>query len=208
MNRPPSPSSPTAHAPLRIIALAAGAAMCAGLGVALPARAAAPDPELAAEGLPPGMPAAALAAEPPLPAADGWPFPEDFSRISGTSRLDAGALLWTDWLYDDTGAGDYTYSAPEAAANGADVFRAAVAIDAEQTYWRVDWNTSSTRPCPWPLGPSTQTPRHPPERRRGRLPPVRPPPGSTRVSWSPPVERGGRTRRPVSSRTWLPSGAR
>jgi LPXTG-motif cell wall-anchored protein len=122
--------------------------MCAGLGVALPARAAAPDPELAAEGLPPGMPAAALAAEPPLPEADGWPFSEDFSRISGTSRLDAGALLWTDWLYDDTGAGDYTYSAPEAAANGADVFRAAVAVDAEQTYWRVDWNTLADATVP------------------------------------------------------------
>jgi hypothetical protein len=141
MNRASSPSSPTTPARRPIIALAAGIALCAGMAVTIPAGAATPDPTRAQEGLPPGMPEAALAAEPSLPTADGWTFSEDYSRISGTSRLDTGALLWTDWLYDDTGAGAYTYTAPEAAANGADVFRAAVAVDAEHSYWRVDWNT-------------------------------------------------------------------
>lgn len=92
-------------------------------------------------GMPDGVPAAASAAEPALPDAQGWDFSEEFPRTSGTSRLIDGALLWADWLYDDTGAGDYTYSAAEAASNGADIFRAGVAADEDNTYWRIDWNT-------------------------------------------------------------------
>src|SRR5690606_34280474 len=92
-------------------------------------------------GLPEEVPPAALAPAPELPAADGWPFSEDFSSTSGTSRLDGGALLWTDYLYDDTGAGDYTYSGADTGANGADIFRAGIGVDATDSYWRVDWNT-------------------------------------------------------------------
>ena len=39
------------------------------------------------------------------------------------------------------GRGDFTYASPDAGANGADAFRAAIAGDATHTYWRVDWNT-------------------------------------------------------------------
>lgn len=94
-----------------------------------------------ASGLPSGIPEAATAAEPELPRAEGWPFSEQFPRTSGTGRYDAGAFLWTDWLYDDMGRGDFTYASTDAGANGADVFRAAIAADATHTYWRVDWNT-------------------------------------------------------------------
>ncbi|WP_194409844.1 alpha/beta hydrolase-fold protein [Microbacterium cremeum] len=92
-------------------------------------------------GLPDGMPAAALAPEPELPAPAAWDFSEAFPRTSGTSRLDAGALLWSDWLYDDTGAGAFTYADAAAASNGADIFRAGIATDAANSYWRIDWNT-------------------------------------------------------------------
>lgn len=107
-------------------------------------------------GLPPGTPPAARRPEPALPAAKGWPFPEAFPRTSGTGRYAGGALLWTDFLYDDNGAasgpstgespgaftfGTYEYPEPEQAGNGADVFRAAVASDGGSTWWRVDWNT-------------------------------------------------------------------
>lgn len=92
-------------------------------------------------GLPDGMPEAALAAEPALPMPAAWGFSEGFPRTSGTSRLDSGALLWTDWLYDDTGAGMFTYSGENTGSNGADIFRAGVAADGEVTRWRVDWNT-------------------------------------------------------------------
>ena len=95
----------------------------------------------AVAGMPGGMPPAAMAQEPSLPSAEGWEFSEEFPRTSGTSRLVDGALLWADWLYDDTGAGDYTYSAADAASNGADIFRAGVATDEHHTYWRIDWNT-------------------------------------------------------------------
>lgn len=94
-----------------------------------------------ASGLPSGIPAAATAPEPALPDAQGWPFSEQFPRTSGTGRYDAGAFLWTDWLYDDMGRGDFTYASTDAGGNGADVFRAAIAGDATHTYWRVDWNT-------------------------------------------------------------------
>ncbi|HVL91636.1 MAG TPA: alpha/beta hydrolase-fold protein, partial [Actinomycetota bacterium] len=102
-------------------------------------------------------PPAARRAEPSLPAPAGWPFPEVFPRTSGTGRLAGGALLWTDFIYDDRGArshpvatpvtplawprGTYEYADPDAAANGADIFRAGIGLDDEATYWRVDWNT-------------------------------------------------------------------
>src|SRR4051812_2756070 len=98
----------------------------------------------APSGLPDDIPAAALRAEPSLPAPKGWPGPETFPRTSGTGRLDAGAFLWTDWLYDDHGPGtvpfsdgnvaeggspsfgSYRYPDGPAAGNGADIFRAGV----------------------------------------------------------------------------------
>jgi dienelactone hydrolase len=103
------------------------------------------------------VPPAAKRAEARLPAPEVWPFGEEFSRTSGTGRLSAGALLWTDFLYDDHGAvgsgqssaptslaasnGTYSYPAGPAAANGADVFRTAVGLTRRHTWWRVDWNT-------------------------------------------------------------------
>ena len=119
---------------------------------------------VAVPGLPDGVPPAALAPEPPLPAPAGWPFPESFPRTSGTGRLDGGAFYWADFLYDDHGAtgqgakwyhGQYrtsgTYSYPPGPAqspgngigedNAADLFRVAIGLDPKATYWRVDWNT-------------------------------------------------------------------
>ncbi|HVT65516.1 MAG TPA: peptidase [Mycobacteriales bacterium] len=116
-------------------------------------------------GLPAGVPRAALLAEPrlPEPAHAVWPFPSAFSRTSGTGRLDDGAMLWTDWVYDDHGAaaptgaplstgsatismlapsqGLASYSNAAAHGNGADIFRAAVGLTPKASYWRVDWNT-------------------------------------------------------------------
>lgn len=118
-------------------------------------------PAVAAPGdLPDSAPPAARAAEPALPAADGWPFSErHFPRTSGTGRLHGGAAFWTDFVYDDHGAavptgmsapystnlaptqGAYTYPTGPAAGNGADIFRTAVGLDGEASYWRVDWTT-------------------------------------------------------------------
>ncbi|MCW2776955.1 MAG: Alpha/beta hydrolase family protein, partial [Frankiales bacterium] len=109
-------------------------------------------------GLPDGVPAAARRPEPALPKPHGWPFAEAFSRTSGTERVGGGASYWSDFLYDDHGAatvpqpvgtvanlaptdGSYTYPAGPAAMDGADVFRNAVGLDADASYWRVDWNT-------------------------------------------------------------------
>ncbi|HEV7846691.1 MAG TPA: hypothetical protein VGO83_10585, partial [Thermoleophilaceae bacterium] len=130
------------------IALAVGPA---ALAAAPAAVAAAP------RGLPPGVPRAARHAEPKLPAPRAWPFREGFSRTSGTGRLQRGAFLWTDFLYDDHGAvglgqsssptnlaasnGTYSYPAGPAAGNGADVFRAAIGLTRRHSWWRVDWNT-------------------------------------------------------------------
>lgn len=114
--------------------------------------------------LPDGAPPAGFAPEPALPHPAGWPFPESFPRTSGTGRLDSGAFFWSDFLYDDHGAigqglkwyqGQYrtsgTFSYPPMPGptpglgiggdNAADLFRVAVGLDAEATYWRVDWNT-------------------------------------------------------------------
>jgi predicted esterase len=105
--------------------------------------------------LPAGAPPALYRAEPVLPAPRGWPFGEAFPRTSGFGRVVAGASLWSDFLYDDHGAkglvvsapvvglsppeGTYAYPAGPAAENGADIFRAAVGLDAGSTWWRVDW---------------------------------------------------------------------
>jgi hypothetical protein len=117
----------------------------------------------AATGLPDGVPPAATRPEPRLPEPEAWPFPGGFPRTSGTGRLDRGASLWTDFVYDDHGAatvgglplepaggltrglapaqGVFSYRDPAARNNGADVFRAGVALGATSTYWRVDWTT-------------------------------------------------------------------
>jgi hypothetical protein len=115
-------------------------------------------------GLPLGVPKAALLAQPslPEPSHQTWPFPNEFSRTSGTGRLAGGASFWTDWLFDDHGAdapeglplatgalnsmlaptqGLASYPAGPADGNGADIFRAAVGVTKEASYWRVDWNT-------------------------------------------------------------------
>ena len=116
-------------------------------------------------GLPPGVPPATRKAEPKLPAADGWPFPEAFPRTMGTWAMRDGALLWTDFIYDDNGAisgpgvgesagawpfGTYQYPEDNQAGNGADVFRAGVALakDGDHTWWRVDWNTLLDKSVP------------------------------------------------------------
>ena len=109
------------------------------------------------DGMPEGVPAAALRPEPALPAPAGWPFGEEFPRTCGTSRFAGGALFWTDFLYDDHGAtgvlvglptgglvpprGTYVYPDGPAARNGADIFRVAVGLTDTDTWWRVDWNT-------------------------------------------------------------------
>jgi len=138
--------------------LAAAVLVLAGLAV--PPAAAAPS---VPDDLPDGVPAAALRAEPELPAPAGWPFPEGAPRTSGTGRLVAGAALWSDFLYDDRGPaaplgaplnaqgpasvglaptqGVYSYPPGPAHGNGADVFRTGIGSDGAATYWRVDWNT-------------------------------------------------------------------
>src|SRR3954453_6466736 len=108
------------------------------------------------DGMPEGVPAAALRPEPELPTPAGWPFGEDFPRTCGTGRFAGGALFWTDFLYDDHGAdgvrlhlpnggapprGTYTYPDGPSARNGADIFRAAIGLTDTDTWWRVDWNT-------------------------------------------------------------------
>jgi hypothetical protein len=109
----------------------------------------------AVQGLPAGVATAALQPEPALPVPDGWAFPDQFSRTSGTGRMVGGAFEWTDWVYDAFGAaglgptnsdlsgvrGVYTYPPGPANADGADIFRAAVALTSTGTVWRIDWNT-------------------------------------------------------------------
>jgi hypothetical protein len=112
--------------------------------------------------LPAGVAQAARRPEPRLAVPRGWQFPDAFSRTSGTGRLIDGALEWTDWVYDDYGAkepaappnsitqaadslsganGSYVYPSGPAHNDGADIFRAAVALTPTATVWRVDWNT-------------------------------------------------------------------
>ena len=82
-----------------------------GLGIAdavwhavTPESPAPPSELLVVDGMPEGVPPAALRPEPELPAPAGWPFGEEFPRTCGTSRFAGGALFWTDFLYDDHGA--------------------------------------------------------------------------------------------------------
>ena len=135
-----------------------------GLGIAdavlhavTPESPAPPSELLVIDGMPEGVPAAALRPEPELPAPAGWPFGEEFPRTCGTSRFAGGAVFWTDFLYDDHGAtdvlvdiptgglvpprGTYVYPAGPAAHNGADIFCVAVGLTETDTWWRVDWNT-------------------------------------------------------------------
>jgi dienelactone hydrolase len=115
-------------------------------------------------GMPTDVPAAASTPSPslPEPAHAAWPFPSAFPQTSGTGRLDGGASLWSDFIYDDYGAsapggyntssdalssplaprqGDYVYPSGPADNNGADIFRAGIGLDASYSYWRVDWAT-------------------------------------------------------------------
>ncbi|TMK89334.1 MAG: peptidase [Actinobacteria bacterium] len=137
--------------------LAAATAVAVGaLAPLLPSRHAQSAPSITS-GLPSGVPAAALKPEPALPAPAGWPFPESFPRTMGYGRLSAGAFYWTDFLYDDHGArgaqlqasstpiapaaGTYAYPPGPASGNGADIFRTGIGLDAQATYWRIDWTT-------------------------------------------------------------------
>ena len=121
-------------------------------------------------GLPTGVPPAAIAKPPalPVPSHRQWPFPSAFSYTEGAGRLDGGATLWTDFIYDDHGAfgspigiaaaaqvsglapvhGGFTYPSGAAHQNGADIFTAAVGYTRSATYWRVDWNTLVNRDIP------------------------------------------------------------
>jgi predicted esterase len=159
------------------------------------AAAAAPAPPRAAtgaRGLPAGAPPAATWPEPRLPKPKEWPFGEAFPRTSGTGRLAGGASFWSDFIYDDHGAspgqpsdftsdlaparGAYQYPAGPASGNGADIFRAAVGLTDQATYWRVDWTTlvdpripiaewtfdtdgsTQTGVTPWPAGAGVESP--------------------------------------------------
>jgi hypothetical protein len=141
----------------RVLAVT-GVVACLQAGGLVAAIAAPPPAPPAAGGLPADGPPALYAAEPSLPSAAGWPGPADFPRTSGTGRLEGGAFLWTDFLYDDHGAvgasagypatdagtpsfGTYTYPAGPADSNGADIFTAGVLFAGGDTYWRVDWTT-------------------------------------------------------------------
>jgi dienelactone hydrolase len=145
----------------RPLALVAAAAIAVGAvpAVAGLVRGSASVAGPAASSLPDGGPPALYRAEPTLPSPRGWPtaFGDAFTRTSGTSRAARGGIWWTDFLYDDHGAlgtvmsqpvagalparGTYTYPDGPASHDGADVFRAAVAIDSTSTWWRVDWVT-------------------------------------------------------------------
>jgi dienelactone hydrolase len=150
-------------------------------------------------GLPTDAPIAATSPQPtlPNPSTAAWPFPNAFPRTSGAGRLARGAALWTSFVYDDHGAalpgappasealdssdlapynGAYVYSNAAAHNNGADIFRAAVGLDAGSSYWRVDWNTlteprvpiaewtfdtdndPSTGVAAWPAGAGVRSP--------------------------------------------------
>jgi hypothetical protein len=127
-------------------------------------------------GIPSGAPPAAYLAEPTLPKPAGWPFGESFPRTSGTGREAHGAAFWTDFVYDDHGAagvqvaqpvaslaptgGTYIYANPKADGNGADIFRAAVGLDRNASYWRIDWNTLADKTVPigeWALDTDNDT---------------------------------------------------
>lgn len=146
--------------PVRIARRVAGAVMNA----VTPAPPAPPAPDLVViDGMPEGVPPAALRREPALPVPAGWPFGEDFPRTCGTGRFAGGAVFWTDFIYDDHGAsgipvsvptggapakGTYVYPEGPAARNGADVFRVAIGLTTTHTWWRIDWNTLVDKDVP------------------------------------------------------------
>jgi hypothetical protein len=121
-------------------------------------------------GLPTGVPPAATAAPAtlPEPSHSAWPFPSAFSHTEGTGRLDGGATLWTDFIYDDHGPfgspigiadsalnsdlapvhGGFAYPTGDADQDGADIFAAAIGYTRAATYWRVDWNTLANADVP------------------------------------------------------------
>jgi hypothetical protein len=135
--------------------------VAATLGTGLAASPpAAPGSSAVPAGLPSGVPQAALDAPATLPTPDGWSLAEPFPRTSGTGRMEGGVFGWSDFVYDDHGAGGPvgtptepeaanlaptagTYTYPEGAAsnNGADVFRTAFALDGDDAFFRVDWQT-------------------------------------------------------------------
>src|SRR6185437_4520421 len=85
-----------------------------GLGVAhtvlhavTPASPAPPSELVVIDGMPEGVPAAALRPEPALPAPAGWPFGEEFPRTCGTSRFAGGALFWSGHCQLEQSAGDF-----------------------------------------------------------------------------------------------------
>ena len=133
----------------------------------------------------------------PAPPSGEWPFPSAFSHTEGSGRLERGASLWTDFVYDDHGPFGspvgiapaprpptwrrFTAASPTppgpADQNGADIFTAAVGYTPQATYWRVDWNTLATRSVPvaeWTM-PATRRPALPPPPPRGRGTPGSPP---------------------------------
>ena len=115
--------------------------------------------ETAPADLPRGIPDAARAAEPALPAPSEWEFGDGFPRTSGTGRYMNGAYFWSDFIYDDNGAigpaaptnestgapgfGTYKFTEDAAKRNGSDIFRVAVGRNgnSDNTVWRVDWET-------------------------------------------------------------------
>jgi dienelactone hydrolase len=142
-----------------LLAAAAATVMAAPLAAAAPASAAG-----LPAGLPTNAPAAATATQPtlPEPSSTAWPFPNAFPQTSGTGRLDGGASLWSDFVYDDYGAstleglpassfsgssglaprqGAYAFPAGAADNNGADIFRAGIGRKGTFSYFRVDWTT-------------------------------------------------------------------
>ena len=149
------------------------AALAAALVAACPAAAVSP------VGLPAGAAAAALRPEPSLPVPAGWPFPDAFSRTSGTGRMIGGAFEWTDWVYDDYGAsspqglplntitssadalspaqGEYVYPTGAADGDGADIFRAAVGLSRRPRSGGSTGTRSPTRTRRSPSGRSTPT---------------------------------------------------
>ncbi|MBO3662339.1 alpha/beta hydrolase-fold protein [Microbacterium stercoris] len=147
--------------------LAITAVACTAAATAITAGPASASTEAPVE-IPAAAPPAAFLDEPALPGADGWTFSEAFSRTSGTARYDDGALLWTDWLFDDTGDGSLTYADEAAHANGSDVFRAGVGAKGRSSSWRVDFTTLADADLPiavWALDtdadPETGTSRWP-----------------------------------------------
>jgi pimeloyl-ACP methyl ester carboxylesterase len=143
----------------RFCVLVAALAMTLSGGVIVASAAPATSTAPKYAGLPADGPRALYRDEPRLPAPHGWPAHNAaFSRTSGTGRFADGAFYWTDYLYDDHGTttastgggsvtagtpsfGTYTYPAGPSFNNGADIFRAAVALRRHASYWRVDWET-------------------------------------------------------------------